>query len=336
MNPEKILIIQTAFPGDVILTLPLLQVLKRELPDTLIDFICIPKTAEILEGNPLINELIVYDKKKSGIKGFSELIRKLRKAKYDILISPHRSFRSTLISYFSGAKKTISFDKSAMSFLYNERVKYEQGMHEIQRNLSLLKPVGISEKNILPPELFISNAIKTKITEYLKAKNIQPENKFICIAPGSVWYTKRYPKEKFTELCDLLLEKDFKIFLTGGIADKSISEFILKNTINKNVIDATGEFSFKESAELISRAELLITNDSAPLHLANAVGTKVFAIFGATIPAFGFYPYGKEDKIFETDGLKCRPCSIHGGNECPVRTFECMERIHPVSLINSI
>jgi heptosyltransferase-2 len=336
MNPEKILIIQTAFPGDVILTLPLLQVLKRELPDSNIDFICIPKTAEILEGNPLINELIVYDKKKSGINGFSELIRKLRKAKYDILISPHRSFRSSLISYFSDAKKTISFDKSAMSFLYNERVKYEQGMHEIQRNLSLLKPVGISEKNILPPELFISNAIKTKITEYLQAKNIQPENKFICIAPGSVWFTKRYPKEKFTELCDLLLEKDFKIFLTGGIADKSISEFILKNTINKNVIDATGEFSFKESAELISRAELLITNDSAPLHLANAVGTKVFAIFGATIPAFGFYPYGKEDKIFETDGLKCRPCSIHGGNECPVRTFECMERIHPVSLINSI
>jgi len=336
MNPEKILIIQTAFPGDVILTLPLLQVLKRELPDSNIDFICIPKTAEILEGNPLINELIVYDKKKSGIKGFSKLIRKLRKAKYDILISPHRSFRSSLISYFSDARKKISFDKSALSFLYNERVKYEQGMHEIQRNLSLLKPVGISEKNILPPELFISNAIKTKISEYLKAKNIHPENKFICIAPGSVWYTKRYPKEKFTELCDLLLEKDFKIFLTGGIADKSISEFILKNTINKNVIDTTGEFSFKESAELISRAELLITNDSAPLHLANAVGTKVFAIFGATIPAFGFYPYGKDDKIFETDGLKCRPCSIHGGNECPVRTFECMERIHPVSLINSI
>ena len=118
MNPEKILIIQTAFPGDVILTLPLLQVLKRELPDSNIDFICIPKTAEILEGNPLINELIVYDKKKSGIKGFSKLIRKLRKAKYDILISPHRSFRSSLISYFSDARKKISFDKSALSFLY--------------------------------------------------------------------------------------------------------------------------------------------------------------------------------------------------------------------------
>ncbi len=336
MNPEKILIIQTAFPGDVILTLPLLQVLKRELPDSNIDFICIPKTAEILEGNPLINELIVYDKKKSGIKGFSKLIRKLRKAKYDILISPHRSFRSSLISYFSDARKKISFDKSALSFLYNERVKYELGMHEIQRNLSLLNPVGISEKNILPPELFISNAIKTKISEYLKAKNIHMENKFICIAPGSVWFTKRYPKEKFTEFCDLLLEKDFKIFLTGGTADKSISEFILKNTINKNVIDTTGEFSFKESAELISRAELLITNDSAPLHLANAVGTKVFAIFGATIPAFGFYPYGKEDRIFETDGLKCRPCSIHGGNECPVKTFVCMKKILPESVISSI
>lgn len=333
---EKILIIQTAFPGDVILTLPVLQVLKREFPDYKIDFICIPKTAELLEGNPLINNLIIYDKRKSGINGFMDLIRKVRNSKYDIIISPHRSFRSTLISYLSGSKKTVSFDSSAFSSLYNVKVKYQKDIHEIQRNLSLLKPLGINEMNLIRPELFISAESKDKVTKYLIEKKIRSENKFICIAPGSVWFTKRYPKQKFVKLCDMLSGRDMKIFLTGGNADKDISEFILKNTINNNVIDATGEFKFKESAELIRRSELLITNDSAPLHLANAAGTKVFALFGATIPAFGFYPIGREDLVFETNGLKCRPCSIHGGNECPVKTFECMERINAEAIVNSI
>lgn len=334
--PQKILIIQTAFPGDVILTLPVLQVIKREMPDSVIDFICIPKTSEILEGNPFVNDLIIYDKRKSGFAGFSGIIKKLRNANYDTVISPHRSFRSTLISYLSGAKKTISFDSSAFNSLYNVKVKYQKDIHEIQRNLSLLEPIGIIEKNIIRPELFISAEVKEKISNYLSENNIKPKNKFICIAPGSVWFTKRYPKEKFVEVCNLLSDKDLKIFLTGGKADKNITEYILKNTQNKNVIDATGEFDFKESSELISRAELLLTNDSAPLHLANAVGTKVFAIFGATIPGFGFYPFGKEDKVFETNGLKCRPCSIHGGNECPVRTFDCMERIEPGSISGKI
>ncbi|HMQ67927.1 MAG TPA: glycosyltransferase family 9 protein [Ignavibacteria bacterium] len=333
---EKILIIQTAFPGDVILTLPMLQVLKREMPDSVIDFLCIPKTAEIAEGNPLINERIIYDKKNSGLNGFSEMVKKLRRSKYDILISPHRSFRSTLISFFSGAKKTISFDTSAMSFMYETRVKYEKDIHEILRNISLLKPLGIIEENIIRPELFIHSGIKEKISDYLIEKNLKTGDKFICIAPGSVWFTKRYPKEKFTEVCDLLAVKNIKIFLTGGPADKYISEYIIKKSVNKNIIDATGEFTFKESAELIKRAELLLTNDSAPLHLANAVGTKVLAIFGATIPAFGFYPYGKEDIVFEINGLKCRPCSIHGGNQCPVKTFDCMERINPKAISENI
>ena len=91
-----------------------------------------------------------------------------------------------------------------------------------------------------------------------------------------------------------------------------------------------------ESAELIKRSDLLITNDSAPLHIANSVGTDVIGIFGATIPAFGFFPYGKRDIVFETNGLKCRPCSIHGGNKCPIGTFECMLKIKEEAILESV
>ena len=102
------------------------------------------------------------------------------------------------------------------------------------------------------------------------------------------------------------------------------------------MINVTGTLTITESAELIRRASLLITNDSAPLHIANAVGTDVIAIFGATVPSFGFYPYGKNDFVFETNGLKCRPCSIHGGNKCPVNTFECMNAISEKDIYDKV
>ena len=333
---KRILIIQTAFPGDVILTLPLLQILKANFPESKIDFLCIPQTSEILKNTPHINDLIIYDKRNSGSKKFFKLIQSLRRNKYDLIISPHRSFRSSLISKLSKAKKTISFDKSSMSFLYDVRINYIKDIHEIQRNLKLLVPLEINEDKIIKPELFIGKEEEDKINEYISANRINLYEKIICIAPGSVWFTKRFPKEKFVRLCDLLMKTNCRIILVGGESDKNISKYILSNTENKNVIDSSGRFTMLESAELIKRSNILITNDSAPLHIANSVGTDVIAIFGATIPAFGFYPFGKNDVVIETNGLKCRPCSIHGGNKCPINTFVCMNEIKEEKIFDSV
>lgn len=333
---RKILIIQTAFLGDVILTLPLVKVLKEKISDAYIDFLCIPATAILLKNNPYINEIIPYDKKNSGTNGFIELIKNLRNKSYDILISPHRSFRSSIISYFSSSKKTISFDKSSFNFLYSEKVAYSKNVHEIQRNLRLLEPLGIHENKIIVPEIFISEQEKRKIDSIFYEHKIEPEEKFIAIAPGSIWFTKRFPEEKFVNLCNILSNSNLKIFLIGGKSDKKISDFIVNNSRNRNFINVTGSLSVLESAELIKRSGLIITNDSAPLHIANAVGTDVIAIFGATIPGFGFYPYGKNDVVFETNGLPCRPCSLHGGNKCPIGTFVCMKNIDEEKIVYEI
>ncbi|MEO8209109.1 MAG: glycosyltransferase family 9 protein [bacterium] len=324
---KNILVIQTAFLGDVILTLPLVRIFKKNFPDSKIDFLCIPKTSELLTNNPYVNEVIVYDKKNSGIKGFTNLIKSLRNKNYDLLISPHRSFRTSLISYLSSSKKTISFDKSSLNFLYDITVPYIDNIHEIQRNQKLLEPIGIIENEITRPELFPGEKDITRIDRLFSENNIFPHEKLVSIAPGSVWFTKRFPKEKFIKLCDSLESTGVKIFLIGGNDDQYLSGYILKNSLNKNIINVTGNLSILESAELIRRSSLLITNDSAPLHIANAFETNVIAIFGATIPAFGFYPFGRNDIVFETNGLSCRPCSIHGGNECPIGTFVCMMNI---------
>ena len=324
---KRILIIQTAFLGDLILTLPVIQVLKDKQPDLEIDILVIPSTAEALDNNPNLSKVIMYDKKNSGIGKLLKISGELRKNSYDVIISPHRSGRSALLSYLSFAGKSITFDTSAMNQLYKKTVKYEKGIHEIQRNLRLLEPLGISEKEIIRPELFISKAEIDSVEMLLKDFGIKPDEKFVTIAPGSVWFTKRFPESKFSKICCLLAGKGIKTILIGGKSDTESGRSIEKSCGIPLVKNIAGRLSVLQSAEIVRRSSVLITNDSAPLHIGNAVETPVFAIFGSTIPGFGFYPYGKSDKIFEFNGLHCRPCGIHGRTSCPMDTLDCMMKI---------
>ena len=333
---KKILIVQTAFLGDVILTLPLVQSIKKYSPDSFVSFLCIPSTFGLLENNPNIDEVIIYDKRNEdkGIKKYYELLKKIKEKKFDVIFSPHRSLRSTFISYFSKVPLTISYNKSSFQFLYKKIVEYDKNIHEIQRNLSLLSPFGIFEKEIIKPVLYASDNDKNVVSNFLEGNKI--DGKFITVAPGSMWYTKTYPEEKFTKLFDILREFEIKIVLVGGEDDSGLCSKIIFSSKNSNAFNSAGKLTPLQSAELIKRSSVLVTNDSAPMHLSNAVGTKVIAIFGATVPEFGFYPYGIHDIIFQTDGLKCRPCSIHGGNKCPIKTFVCMNKIDDVKLSKEI
>lgn len=342
LDIKKVLIIQTAFAGDVILTLPLVQVLKEKYPESEISFLCIPGVANLLENNPCIDEVIIYDKKKTdkGFFRFWKFIRLIKEKNFDVIISPHRSLRSTLLANYSGCKNTISFDVSALSFKYKSRVIYKSNVHEIIRNLSLLAPLGIVENEIKTPELFPSEDDKEAVSKLLAEFKIEQDEKFFTIAPGSVWFTKAFPDHKFAKILSVLNDFDFKVVMVGGSEDAGLCSKIKVLGKNLRAYNAAGRLTYLQSAELIKRSKVLLTNDSAPLHLANAVGTRVLAVFGATIPEFGFYPIGKNDLIYETKGLKCRPCGIHGGNRCPVKTFDCMNKINEtliaLEMVNSV
>lgn len=334
---KKILVFQTAFIGDVVLALPIVQALKLQYPDSEIDFVCIPSTSELLNNNPYINEKIIFDKRGThkGIKGMMKLAKYLKVKKYDLVISPHRSVRTSIIIKFAKPRRSIGFNISGFSFLYNDKVEYLQYDHEIIRNLSLLKPMNIFIDDIIKPDLFPGNKESKKIDEVFVENGLTYLDKIVAIAPASVWFTKQYPKEKFLKIIQKLSGDDIKVVLIGG--EKDIE---LKNYFNSNksemVLNMIGELSLLESAELLSRCTVLLTNDSAPLHIANSMGTLTIALFGATIPQFGFYPYGERDFIFETNGLKCRPCSIHGGDKCPVKTFDCMNEIDEMKVYYKI
>jgi heptosyltransferase II len=324
----KILIIQTAFYGDIILTLPMVQAIKKIYPDYKVDFLCIPKTSEILKNNKNINEVIIYDKRAAdkGIFGFLKLKNKIRGSKYNVIISVQRFLRTTLLSYFGGSELTIGFDNAVLSGLYDKKVYY-QNKHEILRNLDLLKPIGIDVNEIISPELFPEESDIQEVDKIYSGLNIRKDQKVICASPGSVWYTKRFPKDKYVSLFNELDSSDYIILLIGDDSDFRVCEWIQSQSTNNNIYNYAGKLSIMQSTELIKRSSLLLTNDSAPLHIANAVSTDVIAFFGSTIKEFGFYPYGKRDYVFEIVGLKCRPCTNHGKDYCKIKTFDCMNKI---------
>ena len=324
---KNILIIQTAYAGDLILTTPLIHAAYDRFTPCRIDVLCIPSTASLIRNNPFIHELILYDKRvdRFALKLLSSLRRTLKKKKYDIVLSPHRSFRSALIARFTGAEQRITFHTSSGSFFYTHRMFYDSHIHEVDRVLSLLPGSVQSAVSEYPPQLFLSASEKDEADEFLRGNNISRD--FICIAPGSVWETKRWTSEGFTQLARQIIEAGYDVVLIGGADDAGICQIISGGSDQRHCCISAGRVSFPASAELIRRSRLLISNDSAPVHLASAMGTAAVDIYGPTSPSFGFAPYKIEHRIVRKTGLSCSPCHIHGQRNCPIKTFICMKEL---------
>jgi heptosyltransferase-2 len=264
------------------------------------------------------------------------LSKELRKKKYDIALVPHRSIRSAVLAFSAQIKNRIGFDTSAGKFLLHEKVQYNSSIHEVKRNLSLLVPLGIEWKDTELPSLYPSEQDREKVNQFFTSNNLQNLSTMVGIAPGTRWNTKRWAKERFAELANVLSRKGIYSILIGGVEDSMLCEEIMVLAGNAKVISSAGKFNVLQSAELIRRCSVLICNDSAPMHLAVAMRTPVVSIFGATIPEFGFAPYGQKDVVIETKGLSCRPCSIHGGDVCPITTFDCMMKITPPMVLEKM
>lgn len=337
-DPRSILVIQTAFVGDVILTIPLLQVLKRQYPSAPVDVVVIPAAAILLKNHPAVTRVLIYDKRGSdrGLRGFLRRLGELRSGHYDLAIVPHRSIRSAALAACAGIPRRIGFSTSAGRFLFTSTVRPDRTAHEVDRNLSLLEglaqDIETSQRREFP-RLYPSEDDSRDVDRFLAGLGIAKGGGLVAVAPGTVWNTKRWPKERFAGLCSALAAEHRTVILIGGADDAALCREIARTSAPECVFSAAGDLTLLQSAELIRRCAVLVSNDSAPMHLALAVGTPVVAIYGATIPGFGFAPYGPHDSVVETKGLSCRPCSIHGGDRCPIGTFECMQRIAPADVL---
>lgn len=338
--PRKVLVFHTAFIGDIVLTLPLIQVVKSTFPEAEITVVTVPAAAGILANHPAIAESLVYDKRgrERGISGMLRVSRTLRDREFDLAIVPHRSMRSALVTHRARIPIRIGFATSAGRFLFTDTVPYHRDAHEIDRNLSLLNPLGISVSDPVLPTVYPSAQDVSTVNRMLaeaRARGVDSGN-LIAMAPGSVWNTKRWPAERFASLVQLLAADGFSVAFVGGEDDRPLCESIASSSGGREVLNSAGDLSLLQSAELIRRCKVAVSNDTAPMHLAGAMRVPVVAIFGATAPQFGFAPRGPLDSVVETNGLSCRPCAIHGGKRCPVGTFDCMLRISPDDVLERI
>jgi heptosyltransferase-2 len=307
------LVVQTAFLGDVVLTTPLLSALAaRHGP---VDVITTPAAASLLQGHPAVAAVLPYDKNgaERGFRGFWRLANLLRQRQYVRAYLPHRSWRTGALVLAAGVPERIGFADGARPFYTRSVPRPTQG-HEVERLLALAG----GPSAVPPVSLALSAEDRQAADAWLAAASVAPG--FVAVAPGSIWGTKRWPY--YGELAARLAQP---VVVVGGPADRRLGEAMTAG--GGQVRNAAGALGLKASAALIARAAVLVTNDSAPLHLATAVGTPVVAIFGPTVPAFGFGPRGPRDQVVEQAGLACRPCSSHGPQVCPLGHHRCMREV---------
>jgi heptosyltransferase-2 len=307
------LVIQTAFLGDVVLTTPLLSALaERHGP---VDVVTTPAAASLLEHHPSVAEVLPYDKHGAarGWRGLRRLGSELRARQYRTVYLPHRSWRSAVLALWSGAGERIGFADSPAALTYTRRVARPQTGHEVERLLRLAQPLPGAPP---PVTLGLTAADCAAADAWLAAHELGAG--FTALAPGSVWGTKRWPY--YTELAS---RTEGPVVIVGGREDAPLAQAIVQASGGK-AVSAAGALSLRESAALIRQARVLVTNDSAPLHLATAMGTPVLALFGPTVPEFGFGPRRPGDVTLGHTELSCRPCSRHGPKACPLGHHRCM------------
>jgi len=317
------LVVQTAFLGDVVLTTPLLSALAaRHGP---VDVVTTPLAAPLLETHPAVRNVIAYDKRGGdrGWTGLRKLARRLRAEQYERAYLPHRSLRTAALGVLSRIPSRIGFS-GKWSFLYTvARPKPALG-HESDRLLALADEAP----GAYPPHLRPTAEDERVVAGVLAEIRLDGAVPFVALAPGSIWGSKRWPY--YPELARHLVDR-LPLVVIGAREDAALGVEIQRaaegGTGRQPVVNACGKLTLRQSAALIGQAALLVTNDSAPLHLATAMGTQIVALFGPTVTEFGFGPLRAGDVTLGLDGLQCRPCSPHGPPRCPLGHHRCMREL---------
>ena len=316
---RKVLVLQTAFIGDVILATALVEQLCITFPEARIDFLLRKGNEGLLKDHPHISHTLVWDKSRGKYAQLFRLLRQIRSERYDLVVNLQRFLATGLLTAFSGAKNRVGFDKNPLSAFFSHRFSHEIGatkeqVHEVSRNLSLIAPWV--EEALGKPRLYPRPEDRATVPS---------EEDYVCLAPTSVWFTKQWPPDRWVALIDRI-PSSLAVYLLGGPSDREACARIQNATSHPKVINKAGELSFLASAAWMAGARMNYVNDSAPLHMASAMNAPVLAVFCSTIPAFGFGPLSDRYWIVETDhSLPCRPCGLHGKKICPEGHFRCAD-----------
>lgn len=327
--PNKILIIQTAFIGDVILATALIEKIRAHLPKAQIDYLVRKGNEALVRNHPHINEVIIWDKKSGKYKNLYRLLKQIRNSGYDAIVNTQRFGATGMLTALSKAKIRSGFSKNPFSIGFTHSAPHEigDGTHEVERNQKLIS--FFTDDIATKPRLYPSKEDFDKVSQYQSLS-------YITISPTSVWFTKQYPAYKWVELIDQIPE-NLNVFLLGGPDDKEIIDQLIAKCQLNIPENLAGQLSFLQSAALMKSAKMNYVNDSGPLHLCSAMNAPVTSVFCSTIPDFGFTPLSDNKHVIETTSkLDCRPCGLHGHKSCPENHFECANTVETRQLLSTL
>ncbi len=330
-NIRNILAISTTGLGNLVLYTPVLRALRRDFPESHITLLVASRSAaNLMEGCKEIDEVIIINKTKKSILNWLKIIKHIKNLKVDLVITSFldKSFKVALFSWLTGACSRVGYKNKAYGWLYSHQVPITEKKHEIEYNLDLVRALGLTIRRANEKAPFISTTpLEEELAnDFLLKSHISPKELLIGVHPGSglsVGSAKRWSREKFARLCDLILTiPKAKVIVFGGPEERYAAEEMAKFMRKKPVIIA-GDTDIRMTAALIKRSVLFISNDSGLMHLATAVKTPVLAIFGPTL-WWKNYPWGRDNVVIRKE-LACSPCYNYRHIQC--KTLKCLEMI---------
>jgi heptosyltransferase-2 len=321
---KRILIVNVNWVGDVIFSTPFIRAVRDAYPDARIACLIHPRCKEMLESNPRLDELIVYDEEYShkSLLGKLKLVLELRKRHFDVAFLLHRSFTKALITFLAGVKERVGYTTKNRGFMLTKAVpEPATAAHKVEYFLALAIAYGIYPKDN-SYEFFVSDSDKRSVEAFLIKNGVASTDKIVVICPGGNWDPKRWPKDNFAKLSDRLTDElGVRIVIAGARKDISLADDIKKRMMNKPVV-ACGTTTLKELGALLGRADLVIANDTGPMHMAVAMKAKVVALFGPTSQELTG-PYGTGNYRVIARYKDCDiPCYNHS-----CRDYKCMGAI---------
>ena len=323
----KILVIRYSSLGDVALANPLLDRIQSLWPSGEIFFATKKNYSPAIQYHPGLSKVLMLDG-----NGLSELWRhigEIRRLQPNLVLDLHDSLRSHLVSLFLKHTRVLIYDKETLRRrLLVKKISREPSLHTVQKYFKVLEPFGLPMPRQMSFEVHISRGNRTFLKEFTEEKKIPSSQLVIGLGPGAKWFTKRWPAERYAELASRLLE-DYRcrLFWFGSPQEAALIRTIqdrMRGTMLEHGICLADQYSLSESIALLARCDLFIGNDSGWTHLASGRGCRVVVLYGSTTPSLGFEPWGPHS-VVEVSGLACRPCHVHGRNNCPLKHFKCME-----------
>lgn len=315
----KILIIQTAFLGDVLLATALIEKLHQYYPEAKMDFLLREGNEAILLHHPLLHRVFIWKKAKQKYRNAYRLWRNIRKERYDILVNAQRHLSTAFITAFSKAHYTTGFRTTIFSLFFSKSVPcIKKGIHETARNQSLI--AALTDNQPALPKLHINKVIRNAVQPYISGLP------YLTFSVGANWTTKIYPAEKWIAFL-LKIKKKYRAYFLGSEKEYAVAQYIIdkvRHHTHLSCVNLCGKLAVLPSAALMQQALMNYTLDSAPTHIASAVNAPVTTLFLSTDPIFGFYPLSDiSHNVITKENLPCRPCTNHGKNACPKQHFRC-------------